>query len=69
MLRCEFIKKAKHKADTPVAESKTFFGTATKKVFEVIEEYWYKYELDFELFVFQGNDPENKVSTELDTKF
>lgn len=60
--RCEFTKKQKRKGENPISSEKAFFGAATRKVFEVIEEYWYKYELDFELFAFQGNDPENKVS-------
>eukprot|EP01127_Copromyxa_protea_P015092 TRINITY_DN4293_c1_g3_i2.p1 TRINITY_DN4293_c1_g3~~TRINITY_DN4293_c1_g3_i2.p1 ORF type:complete len:737 (-),score=132.91 TRINITY_DN4293_c1_g3_i2:2114-4183(-) len=57
--RCQFIKKTKRKAEEPVQTSKTFFGT--KRVFEVIEEYWYQYEFDYEIFAFQGNDPENKI--------
>lgn len=63
--RCSFDREKERKIESPeyVTETKGVFGKATKseKVVTTVVDYFWKFDSQFELFAFKGNNPEERV--------
>lgn len=63
--KCEFVKEVSRKVESPKyhAEVKTIFGKqeVTEKVVTTVIDYYWKFDADWELFLFKGNNPNEKV--------
>lgn len=63
--KCVFERKKKRKIEGPtyVTETKGILGTGTKKekVVTTVKDYFWKFSVEYELFVYKGNNPAEKV--------
>jgi hypothetical protein len=62
---CAFVKEVSRKVESPKyhAEVKTVFGKqeVTEKVVTTVIDYYWKFDAQWEVFLFRGNDPNEKV--------
>lgn len=64
---CELEKKQDRKVESPelVTTNTGFFNsTSTSKVVTTVTDYFWKFTANYELLVFQGNDPTQKVNNQ-----
>eukprot|EP01125_Pyxidicula_operculata_P009141 TRINITY_DN302_c1_g1_i1.p1 TRINITY_DN302_c1_g1~~TRINITY_DN302_c1_g1_i1.p1 ORF type:complete len:995 (+),score=364.51 TRINITY_DN302_c1_g1_i1:284-3268(+) len=65
---CTFVKKierkeeSKHQHETEVKVMGVKTATITEKVVTTIRDYYWKFEYDYELFAFEGTNPQDKVT-------
>lgn len=63
--RCEFTKEVTREVESPtvVTESKSILGTQTSKtkVVTKVTEYFWKFDVAYELIIYAGNNPDDNV--------
>jgi len=65
--RCEFLREVIREESGPTVETSFIFGSKKEKVITKIPEYFWKFDVEYEVVAFCGSDPKDRVVLQKNT--